>query len=461
MRSFYKLLSVFLIVGFGMMIMVGLVRTKPAAQKKPVSLGAPLVEVMPAKLQDAIIEVSAMGTVKAASIVTVQPQVSGKIVWQSKSMVPGASVKKGETLVKVDARDYQLIVDQLQSQVAAAEVELQLELGRQAVAEREWELLGSEVETTEEGRLLALRKPQELTARAALKSAQAALQKAELDLSRTNIIAPFNALIQDESVDPGQMVTPGSPVAKLVGTDEFRIQASVSQSQLGHISIPGVNAKRGSGVKVMLDGGQRDGQVIGLMSDVDPMGRMARILISVKDPLALDDANSLPLLLGSYVNVQIMGREVEDVFVLPQLALHDSKVWVLDAEQRLSIRDINIVWARGEQAIVRGDIKEGEQIIASRISMPIDGMQLIINGAEQKDRLDPELAALIKKLELSAEQKAAVLPLLQSDLIKRKQIEKDGQDVAKELKIQRRELTGQLAEVLDKKQLKIFKKVRG
>ena len=212
-----------------------------------------------------------------------------------------------------------------------------------------------------------------------MESARSAVEKAELNLERTNIRAPFNAVVLEESIELGQQVGPSGVAATLVGTDAFRIETLVPQDELRWVAIPGINSSEGSKVKVILDHGEWDAVVTGLMSSVAAQGRMARILVQVPDPFNLAKSGRLkgvPLLINSYVKLEIEGLRAEGVFVLPQGALHAGKIWVLGSENRLSIRPVTLVRGQADEVLVRGDLKDGELVITSRIPAPVEGMQL-------------------------------------------------------------------------------------
>ncbi len=391
MRSFYKFLIVVIIIGAGFIILQGLVRTKPQAKRRPVSIAVPVVEVLPLVPVTSRIMITATGLVIPAREVSLQPQVTGVVVWQNPKLIPGSLVREGEELVHIDPRDYELALEQQRSALTKARVELETELGRAAVARREWELLGGEVEVSAAGRDLALRKPQLKNAEAALVAAQSALDKAALDLERTTIRAPFNAVVLGENVEEGQRLSPGTTIATLAGSDSFRVQASVLHEDLAWIDIPGLTMTgspsvgmeaSGSRVRVLQRSGEtllnHTGFVERLLRDVDPQGRMARLLIRVPEPLKAD--GSAPLLLGSYVTLEIAGQEVQEVYVIPREALReDGRVWLLDESDTLEVRQVPIVWRRHDDALVRG-LEPGERLITSRIAAPVPGMQLRLNG---------------------------------------------------------------------------------
>ncbi|MDM8524462.1 efflux RND transporter periplasmic adaptor subunit [Desulfococcaceae bacterium HSG8] len=387
MRTFFKLLVIILILASGVFIAKMLIKTKPPAERKPISVGSPLVETITATRDHEQVKIEAMGTVIPAREVTLQPRVSGYVVEVSSDLIPGGRLRAGDVLLRIDDRDYKIAVDQRKGDVARNLMELKMEKGKQAIAEREWNLLGSEVATTEAGRELALRKPHLKKAIAALESSRGALRKAKLDVERTEIRSPFNAFVKEKSTDVGQSVGPGTKLATLVGTDEFWIQISVPASRISKISIPGVNADRGSDVTVFHESSPGDpkavrhGQVVRLLGDLDPAGRMARLIISVDDPFGIQNSSdpesaSLPLLIGAYVKVEIQGPMLEYVFSVPRKALReDDNILIMTDEKKLAIRKVDVVWRRKDDVLVRGP-EFGDQIITSRIPSPVEGMAL-------------------------------------------------------------------------------------
>ena len=382
MRSFYKLLIVVVIIVIGIVIARGLVMTKPEAKRRPVSIAAPLVEYIEVNPQSKEITIDTTGTVIPAREVSLQSQVSGGVVWVNAKLVPGALVKAGEVLVRIDPRDYELAVTQQKVSLTKAQVELETEQGRAEVARREWELLKGDVAYTESGRDLALRKPQLLNARAGIEAARSALKKAELDLERTVIYAPFNAVIINENVDVGQLISRGVTIATLAGSDTFRVQASLNIDELPWIDIPGVNAGKGSKARVIQQfGAERNnhtGEVERLLSQVDAKGRMARVLISVPEPFAAK--REMPLLLGAYVNVEIAGKTLQNVYVIQNEALREGEsVWLLKENNTLLVKDIQVIWRQRTVVIVEG-LSPNDRLITSRISAPVDGMELRINN---------------------------------------------------------------------------------
>jgi multidrug resistance efflux pump len=231
--------AVVLAVGVGGAVLLVALRRKPP--EKAVELKAPLVVTARAARGSHRVTVEGTGIVTAAEEVTLHPQVTGLVVKQNAALAPGGLIPRGAVVAEIDPRDYALAVEREKGEVARARYELALEQGRQTVARHEWALLGEDVAGDQATRDLALRVPHLAHAKATLASATSRLQRAELDLERTVIRAPFNALVREESVDTGQLVTPQSPLATLVGTDRFWVRVSLPVDKLAFVRIPGRN----------------------------------------------------------------------------------------------------------------------------------------------------------------------------------------------------------------------------
>ncbi len=370
-----------------------LVETAPKARQRKPKAKETLVEVTEVQRTDAQAVVQVMGTVVAAQEVILQPRVSGEVVRLSPKLVPGGRFEADEFMLRIDPSDYELAVQRAQAQIAQCEYDLKMELGHQEIAKREWELLGAEKNASELDRELALRKPHLAKFRAALKGAEAALREAELDLERTTIRAPFSCVVTEENVDLGAQVTSQTRLATLVGTDAYWVRAAVPVDQLDWIRFPSADGRGGSAARIHQQfGTERQkhcvGRVVRLMGDLEPEGRMARVLISVRDPLRLDSPgeSACPLLIGAYVNIEIDGREVKDVFRLPRRLLRDGgKVWIMNDERSLEIRPVDVVWRSRDNVLVRRGLSEGDRVIVSDLPAPVAGMKLTLGeGAAQR-----------------------------------------------------------------------------
>ena len=350
-------------------------KEEPPRAEKP--LEGTLVEVIRIGASRHEVDLLAKGTVVPAMEIILQAEVGGRVTWQSHELVPGGRFKEGEAILKIDNRDYRLAVESVRAQVRSARLEYTLEKRRAEVAKREWNSFGK-IDATDEQRSLAQREPQLESALLAVKAAESALKKAELDLQRATLRAPFNAMVVSENVDLGQLVSPQTTVARLVGTDEYHVQVSVPISSLRTIHAR-TEETPGSPVTIIQRVGQgtieRDGEVIRQLPDLDPGGAMARILVRIKNPLG--EKGGLPLLLGSFVDVAVRAQPIDDAIRVPRVALRNGRsVYVMNEEDLLEIRDVEIAWSEPDAVLVTSGLEPDERVVISRIATAIPNMLL-------------------------------------------------------------------------------------
>lgn len=376
-----RILSPVLVLAVGVILATALFKTGPKAKRSMSVRQALRVKTETVHFSNQKIIVQAMGTVQAAREITLQARVNGEVIETSTELVPGGQFKKNEVILQIDRADYALVVRQRASDLSLARSQLSLELGQQSIAKREYEVLGEKI--SKEDQNLVLRKPQLNSARAVVETAKAALEKAKLDLERTTVRAPFNAIVKSREVDLGALVTSASPLASLVGTDAYWIVVSVPVDELKWIRIPDSKTKAGSQVRIFNEaawgeGIYRTGQVMRLASDLEEQGRMARLLISIPDPLAhRQDNPAMPLLLNSFVRVEIEGKKEEAVVSIDRSLLRDGKyLWIIDTENKLDIRLVEIVFHDRDRVLISGGVHEGERFITTSLSAPVQGMPL-------------------------------------------------------------------------------------
>jgi hypothetical protein len=186
-------------------------------------------------------------------------------------------------------------------------------------------------------------------------------------------------------MDVGAQVSTQGTLARLVGSDLFHIQALVPLDRLKWILLPDGPLARPSPASVKTGTGRvREGRVLKLMGDLEPNGRLARLLIEVEDPMDLKKRNGerSPMLLGDYVSVLIQGKTVEEVFVIDRSYLRDGdSILTVNNEDRLMIDEVEIVW-QGEDDILATGITPGTMMVTSDLSAPVEGMKVRVAPPE-------------------------------------------------------------------------------
>lgn len=380
-----------LLLGIG--VFLGLVWTRPAPGVAEPDERATPVEVMAAEVTSATIEVIARGTVLAADQAMVTPEVSGRVVWKNPQLIPGGRVEQGEELFRIEPRDFRLALEEQRAAVQRAQVELDIERGRGQVAEREVELMN---EAEREVSPLVRREPQRRAAEAALEAARSGLERAELALQRSRVSAPFNAVVRSVDVERGQLAGPQAGSVVLVGTDAVWVQASLPVEDLARIRFADEDRhEAGSAVRIRQDLGTRtmhwEGVVLRFLGELEPVGRLARVLIRVEDPFEANATTpgGLPLLIGSYVDAAIDAGVLDDVVVLPRKALREgNRVHIMGADGRLEIRRVDVAWRQPDSVLVSEGITHGERIVMSNIPTPVEGMLLHLAGEGTGDVTD-------------------------------------------------------------------------
>jgi len=377
-----KLLPVAIVAG-GVAVASLMIASGGSAEKGSPEIKALPVSTVTLQAEDLPIPVRGTGVVKAAQQVSLVPQVSGKVVETDPRLMPGARFDANEVLAQIDDRDYRAMLAQAQSNTQRAELELALETGRTEVAAREWDMLNQDgSEPTD----LALRKPQLALAEQNLVAARGALTQAKLNMQRTRLTAPFNAVVVSENVDLGQVVGPGTVVATLVGTDALWVNVSLPMANVDVLQFASRDGQGSSARILHRLAGERivehQGEALQLGGALDPQTRLAQVTVAVTNPFDTSDGQT-PLLPGSYVEVIFDGLVANQVMRVPRSALYDGeRVWINDGG-KLAVRTVAITGGDTDTVLVADGLRPGDELIVSALSLPIEGLPITILGGDQ------------------------------------------------------------------------------
>ncbi|MCU0663625.1 MAG: efflux RND transporter periplasmic adaptor subunit [Myxococcota bacterium] len=387
MKHLFRAFVFLLLIAAGAGVFAWLVssRQSPSRQESgPVVIPVTTTEVVAASGKA---KVMASGTVVPARSVRISAEVPGKVVAVGSRLKPGGRLRKGDLVVRLDVRDYDLAVTQSKAAVAQAQLQLEEEAGRKVVAEKEWSLLESEVSPSQPGRRLALREAQLEMATVALEAARSRMEQAQLSRQRTSVAAPFDALVLDESVEAGQYLQPGAVLATLVASEAFWVRVPLPMDRLPWISRPGPDGKGGSPTRIVqkVSPGvtvERQGRVVELLADLDERGKMARLVVEIPHPLGDETSSELPILLGAYVDVEIEGPALEGMVAIPKSAIDETgHVWRV-AAGKLEQAAVTVGWTEGLTAYVTAGLAPGERVLTSRLSTPVEGLEVRDESAQ-------------------------------------------------------------------------------
>ncbi|WP_203293873.1 efflux RND transporter periplasmic adaptor subunit [Luteirhabdus pelagi] len=382
------------IISLGILVAAALVTflifmTEPTAKSEGATKEtAMLVNYVEAEKGTFTPTIVATGTVQAVEDVMISPLVSGQIIRRADGFVPGGNVKEGEVLLQIDPSDYRNTVALRRSELSQAKTDLQVEMGRQKIAEQDLQLIGGDSLSSQQ-KDLVLRQPQLEAVRATIESAEAGLSQAQLNLNRTTIRAPFDAHIIRQNVTIGSQVAPGDNLGRLVGTDYYWVTVTVPIGKLKYLQFPDANNDKGASVRIQNTSSweedeYRTGYLDKQVGALDNQTRLARVLVKVPDPLGYESGNSEKpiMIIGAFVETQIEGKPIENVVRIDRgLVRSNETVWVMQ-EGKLSVRDVNIQLQDSKYAYISEGLNDKDKIVTTNLSTVADGIPLRTEGSD-------------------------------------------------------------------------------
>ena len=363
--------------------------SNPAHSEKKEELQKPsgVVKIEKAVIGDYPVKIEVMGQVIPAHETLLKSRVTGEIIEVSPNFVPGGLFKKGEFILKIDPADYELDVKVKTAALNQAKAVYNLELGQQQIAKDEMKMLERSTGKKLKNTSLALRKPQLEQAKANLESAKAALEIAELNLERTNVKAPYNALVRERLGDIGNVFSSLDKLATLVSTDKYWIDIEVPIKDMVWLEIPNSGDEKGSKAIIKLGKmrGERKGRLFKQSGSVNPQSRLASMLVNVTDPLLLnsDISGESPMVLGDFVPVTLMGKTLKNAFRIPLNYIREgSNIW-LEKDGKLIIQPVTIVYKDRKYAYITAGLEHDSHIVTSNIITPINGMEIMVQGSHE------------------------------------------------------------------------------
>jgi RND family efflux transporter MFP subunit len=415
---------VILAIGFGIAFMLVKAKAEPPREES-VDVG-PLVEAVIVHPASVNVMVTGNGTAEPRQEIDLTPQVSGKVIAVHDQLIAGGVVPADTTLIQIDPADFKLAVQRAEASLAQAEAGVQtataalrraetaldVEQAEAEVAIEEWkanrgeeavpDLVARRPQIRERQADVASAKAQLTSAKASVQSAEAALAEAKLALARTSIAVPFAGRVRSESVDVGQFVVSGQPLAQVYSTDVIQVVVPFQDKQLQWFDVPDPSsvdqAAEPVPATVTADfAGQEQvwqGRVVRDTGQVDLRSRMVHVVIEVDDPFG--KANSVPLMPGMFVSVQIEGDPLADAIRIPRFALRaEDKVWV-DREGKLRVVEVSVARTDRQYAYVTEGLVDGDRVITSQMDFVVDGMavrtpeDMLTRSAAARDEPTPQ-----------------------------------------------------------------------
>ncbi|MCH9005359.1 MAG: efflux RND transporter periplasmic adaptor subunit [Proteobacteria bacterium] len=324
----------------------------------------PLVATLTLEIMTANFEIRSQGTVRPRTETVLSAEVSGTIVSISPKFVAGGVFAKNETLLRIDPTNYTVAVDQAEALVTQRQIEHD---GANKLRSQ-----GYRAES------------EYASAVAALASARAESVRARRNLERTFIRLPYDGIVRAKETDLGQFVSTGTRIGVVFSTDYAEIRLPLTDVDLAFVDLPGPNQTTASGgadgPAVMLTAIQKgrprewQARIVRTEGVVDEKSRVTYAVAQLADPYGLhNDGNALPV--GTFVGATIQGSTAENIIRVPRGAVRGSRqLLFVDQDNKIEIRNVDIVRSDAEYSYLQGGAVEGERIVVSALEAPINGM---------------------------------------------------------------------------------------
>lgn len=342
------------------------------APERPIT-GVEVITVQPKTIQ---LTVSSQGTLLPAVETDLTAEVSGRIVQVADHFRAGNSFRQGDILIRIDPADYKAAVTARAAELANAELTLAQEQALTEQAAADWEALGDG-----DASPLTLRLPQLKQAQALVESAQAALAKAQRDLDRTEIKAPYDGIVLTKNVDIGQYIiaNPANPIARIYATSRGEIRLPITAAEANFLDF---RTKRQRFVTLTLPNTKSDetwqARLARIEDTINPNSRLLYVVAELPEPFT-ETAQPSALRRGTFMAAEIEGRAVQNAYSIPRYALRGSNtVYIYTDENTLETRTVDILKSDAKQVVITAGLNTGERVVISPIAYYIEGMDVSI-----------------------------------------------------------------------------------
>ena len=367
----FKKFTPLLIVFFSIVVFTLMIKLKPEAEFQKPNVVSQVVETMAAYPSEVRAKINSQGTIRPEHEIIITSEVSGKVEWISTKFLDGAGFSIGDTLMKIEKRDYELALISRESSLFQARLALEREEAEANLANIEWKRVGKGDASS-----LTLREPQLAQARAVLAAAEAAYEQSKRNLKRTEVIAPFDGRVRKKMVDIGANLVPGSRIADIYNTVNYEVRLPVADKDIPFLGIPldGTTLLESSRPSVLLttsyggDTFQANGYIVRSESQIDPKTRM----ISVIATIPMNKTNK-KLKVGMFENAEIDGLSFKNITVVPRSAVKNDMIWVVE-KNYLRKKSVEVIRYEDDLAFIADGLNKNDRVLVTRLDSYVDGM---------------------------------------------------------------------------------------
>lgn len=343
-------------------------KTEPATlPDKPAGFLIKTAQLKPTSLT---VHIASQGSLQAKRQINLVAEVSGKVQSINQAFTAGGSFVAGDVLVQLDPADYRVAVARAEANLASAQASLDLEQAKSDQAKKDWQSFGKTGTPSD----LLLNIPQLDGAKAGLKAAQADLLKAQRDLEKTAIRAPFDGTVISKSVDLGQFVGVTGQLGVIAGTAVAEVRLPLSNSDLAKLALADRKLEE-QPLEVTFINEQNQTVATGLIhhfeSSKDSKTLMNYAVAEINNPFTKG------LLFNSFLQAKITGTSYQQVYPVPSAwMMPEDQVAIYLPDNRLAIRAVNVVHKTTDFFYVDQGLSEQDQVITTPIQAPVAGMLL-------------------------------------------------------------------------------------
>jgi len=360
-------------------------RKRPAP--KPAKLAVEISKVAPKGLQ---ITLASLGQVSAAQSSVISSQVSGRVVEISAHLQEGAFFKKGELLLKLDAREFQNEINSAKASLTQAQQDLKLEQAQVAQAKADWKRLNKNAPIP----TLVSRTPQVVSAKAKVSAAHASFNQAVLNFERTKVLAPFDGRVLTKNVNIGEFVNANTPLANIFSTRALEVKLSLKNSDLAFIDLPETNTDNQAlapSTKVIFEANLIEpqlwqGELVRTQASLDEQSQQLFVIAQIKRPFSAQNSDKHPLKIGQYLEAKISAKNIPQAISIDIKTIYQGQYVYLLRKGIVRRQDISILWQDDSIALIGNGLKAGDLLITSILTQDDEGSNAQFIGSEKATR---------------------------------------------------------------------------
>jgi len=374
-----KMYPIFIII-LGLAICSVLIFTKPIAKPEAIKRISPIVQVKNLLPESIPMTILSQGTVIPSTESQIYPEITGRVIYVSSKLYEGSSFKKDDVLLKIDSKDYELLIKTAEANLAAAKTNYSIAKAESESAQDEWNKIGDGKATD-----LTLKKPQLAQAKSAVEAAEADLERLKRNLEKTEIRAPYDGLVRKKNIDIGTVIAPGYLLGSVYATDYIEVKLPIADKDLIFLDIPldgsGIDAENQPIVYFKgIFGGKEitwEGTIVRLEAEIDPKNRMAILIGKVSSPYDISK-HETPLRVGQFVEAEIVGKRFENIYKINRdLIKNNNEIAIVNkVDTTIDFKTVNVIRYIDDIAFIDRGITPQTPICLTTLDVMYKGMKV-------------------------------------------------------------------------------------